>query len=109
MQAIVSLVQALAWPLLVLAVFIVLRREVKQFLMKVGQVQFKAPGGFEATAVTQQELQAAASLGAAAAKSPDTSASEQDVRTMQGHAREIASVVSRVAATPRQLAGAHVL
>jgi CheY-like chemotaxis protein len=109
MQTVVSLVQALAWPILVLAVFLVLRREVKQFLTKVGQVQFRAPGGFEATAVTQQELQAAASLGAAAAKSPDAGASGQDPQATKSHAREIASVVSRVGATPMQLAGADVL
>ena len=72
-------------------------------------MQFKAPGGFEATAVTEQELQAAASLGAAAAMSTDERVSEQDPQAMQSHAREIASVVSRVAATPRPLAGAHVL
>jgi CheY-like chemotaxis protein len=109
MQTVVALVQALAWPLLVLAVFVVLRREVKQFLAKVGQVHIKAPGGFEATAAIHQELQAAASLGAAAAKSAGAEVGEQDPQTTHGHAKEIASVVSRAAAAPNKVSGAQVL
>lgn len=92
-EVIVTLVQALSWPLLVLFILIYFGKPLKKFLSDVGEFTFKAgASGLEATAKRQQ-IEAAALLGAAAAK-PAESTGEQKTPDVD-NAREIADVVSR--------------
>lgn len=75
-EAISTLVDALGWPLLVLFILLYFGSPLKKFLSDVGEFTFKAgTSGLEATAKRQQ-IEAAALLGAASAKS-DTSSGEK--------------------------------
>ena len=97
-EAIVSLAQALCWPVIVLLVIVYFGTPLKRFLRDVGEFTFKAgTAGLEATA-RRQQFEAAALLGAASAKSgtPPTEKLVPD----EEKAREIASVVSQ-AVRPR--------
>lgn len=88
-----ALVQALIWPLVVLFILIYFGNPLKKFLSDIGEFSFKAgASGLEATAKRQQ-IEAAALLGAASTKSPESldGRKPSDVE----NAREIADVVSR--------------
>ena len=108
MEAVVALIQALVWPLVVMAIFLVLRQEVKGFLHRVGQVQLKA-GGFEAIATAQQAAESASSLAFAVAKGSGQGTPEQSPEELASQVREIASIVGKAAASPKKLAGGQVL
>lgn len=107
---IVSLVQALSWPLIVLFILLYLGEPLKKFLKDIGEFTFKAgASGIEATAKRQQ-IEAAALLGAASASKPTDAGGEAQVPDEQ-RARDIANLVSQ-AVKPRafqRLAEAPVL
>lgn len=64
-QLIVSFVQVIIWPLVILIILIFLRTPLKKFLENIGEINLKA-GPFETTAKRQQQLiEASTSLGAA--------------------------------------------
>ncbi|MGH2354539.1 MAG: response regulator [Chloroflexota bacterium] len=113
LKAVLSLAQALIWPLIVLFVVLYFGRQVKGFLRDAGEFSFKAgAAGFEATAKRQQ-IEAAAALGAAAAKRQAPGAEPQQGGTPAPDAatREIADIVSEATRprAARRLAGASVL
>ncbi|RPJ55053.1 MAG: response regulator [Dehalococcoidia bacterium] len=109
-EAIVALIQALGWPLLVLFLAIYFGAPLKKFLSNIGEFTLKAgTSGLEATAKRQQ-IEAAALLGAASASKP-SDASGVKTPPDEEKAREIANVVSQ-AVKPnslRRLAEASVL
>jgi CheY-like chemotaxis protein len=91
-EAVTGLVSALAWPLLVFVVLLRFRAPIAAFLANMESFSFKAPG-VEATA-KQRQMEAAASLGAAAAAKGATDADALDVGSVVGSlpgAREQAS------------------
>jgi CheY-like chemotaxis protein len=107
---IVSLIQALSWPLIVLFILLYLGEPLKKFLKDIGEFTFKAgASGIEATAKRQQ-IEAAALLGAAAANKSTDSQGEAKVPDEQ-KARDIANVVSQAVkpGTFQRLAEAPVL
>jgi len=108
-EAIVSLAQALGWPLIVLFIILYFGAPLKRFLRDVGEFTFKAgTSGLEATAKRQQ-IEAAALLGAASAK-PSVSTTEKPVPDEE-KSRGIANVVDQMGRPRviRRLAGASVL
>ncbi|MDL1895179.1 response regulator [Anaerolineae bacterium CFX7] len=107
LAVIVSLIQAIAWPLFALLVFMNLRSPLKKFVDNAGEVSVKGLG-VEATA--KRQLEAAALLGAASVSKETLGASGSSAPD-QGRAREIANVVSQAGKTEvvRQLSEATVL
>ena len=85
----VSLVQVCIWPLLLLFILLFLGGSLKKFLQNMGEFTLKAStSGIEATA-KREKIEAAALLGAAAAKNPsDEKLVDED------KARQIAQTVS---------------
>jgi CheY-like chemotaxis protein len=62
---IISFLQVVAWPIVILIILFILRNPLKQFLGNIGEINLKA-GPFETTAKRQQQLlEASTSLGAA--------------------------------------------
>ena len=108
-EVILALVQALIWPLVVLFILIYFGNPLKKFLSDIGEFSFKAgASGLEATAKRQQ-IEAAALLGAASTRSPESPDGQKPSDVEQ--AREIADVVSRNVQPQRlrRLADASVL
>jgi CheY-like chemotaxis protein len=105
-QGAVAIVQALVWPSVVVVLIVSVRREIGQFLINVSEFRLKGPG-FEASASTQHQFEAAVSLGAAAAKPPQGSAAQSSPEIIESRIADIASMVRH--ATPRFLAGASIL
>ncbi|MGB8648439.1 MAG: response regulator [Anaerolineae bacterium] len=103
LTVIISLVQALVWPFLVLFVLLRFRTPLENFLGRMTQVSIKGPGG-EITVISQLEI--AASLGAATAKDGASSSGPSAQK-----AREIANLVSRStqAGTAKTLSDARIL
>lgn len=90
-EAFSTLIGALGWPLLVLFILLYFGTPLKKFLSDVGEFTFKAgTSGLEATAKRQQ-IEAAALLGAASARS-DPSAEKSPTSEVKG--RDIADIVS---------------
>lgn len=97
-QAIVPLIQALIWPLLIIFILIYLGAPLKKFMESIGEFTFKAgASGFEATAKKQQ-LEAAIALGAAEANKVGTSENKQALDKEK--VQDIVEAVSR-AITPK--------
>ena len=97
LKAISAFCGAISWPLVVLFILLYFAPPLKRFLHDVGEFSFKAGAtGLEATA--KRQMEAAALLGAASAKSdrPKANGVEAD------EARDIAQVVSQ-AVQPRAL------
>lgn len=64
-DVVISFLQVIAWPLVILIILLILRSPLKQFLENIGEINLKA-GPFETTARRQQQIiEASASLGAA--------------------------------------------
>lgn len=110
-QAVAALVQALGWPLLVLFLVLYFGTPLKKFLMDLSEFSFKAgASGLEATAKSKQ-IQAAALLGAASAKTEADTSPDAGQAPAEDKAQQIAAVVSQ-AVQPRsirRLAGSSVL
>jgi CheY-like chemotaxis protein len=106
-KLIIDLIQAAAWPAVVVGIAIAFRVPMTRFLNNLSELSFKA-GGIEATA-KRATIEAAAALGAATARnaSSGSEGSSSDARD----AAHIASVVSHAAEprAARRLAGANVL
>jgi CheY-like chemotaxis protein len=64
-DVVISFLQVIAWPLVILTILLILRVPLRKFLENIGEINLKA-GPFETTAKRQQQLiQVSASLGAA--------------------------------------------
>lgn len=95
-QAIVPLIQALIWPLLILFILIYLGTPLKKFMESIGEFTFKAgTSGLEATAKRQQ-IEAAAALGAAEANKAGTSANKQapDTEKVQDIVKAVSQTIT---------------
>ncbi len=66
LETLLSFLQAISWPLVILIIVLVLRAPLKKFLGDIIEINLKA-GPFETTAKRQQIIEVAASLGAATA------------------------------------------
>lgn len=92
--AVIPLIQALSWPLIVLFILIAFGGPIKRFLESLEQFTFKADlSGLEASARTQQ-IEAAALLGAAAASKAEKSPTGEGL-DRSDWAHDIASAVSQ--------------
>ncbi len=78
-QVLVSLISVISWPLVVLFIVVFLGKPIKEILTGVSELSLKA-GGFEAKA-KRQEMEVAASLGAAVAKKESESPSDNQIFT----------------------------
>jgi CheY-like chemotaxis protein len=74
----ISLLQAVIWPLLILAILFVLRTPIKKFLGDMIEVNLKA-GPLETTARRQQAIEAATLLGAATARWQGTTEGSEQI------------------------------
>lgn len=64
-EVVISFLQVIGWPLVILIILLILRNPLKKFLENIGEINLKA-GPFETTAKRQQQLiVASTSLGAA--------------------------------------------
>ncbi len=66
LETLLSFLQAISWPLVILIIVLVLRAPLKKFLGDIIEINLKA-GPFETNAKRQQIIEVAASLGAATA------------------------------------------
>lgn len=92
-EVLVSLVNAVAWQLVVVFIVIFLGKPLKKIISNVSEFSFKA-GEFEAQAKTR-EIEAAAAIGAAIAKK-DSELSTEDETSIEHESFEIAGLVNRV-------------
>ena len=76
-KVLVSLISEISWPLVVLFIVVFLRKPIKEILSSVSEISMKA-GGFEAQA-KRQEIEVAASLGAAVGKQESESPSDNQI------------------------------
>jgi len=110
MEVFITLVQAVAWPAIVVFFLLYFGVPLKKFLADMAEFRLKAgPAGIEASAKRQQ-VEAAALLGAAAAQKQGQVEGEAPVAD-EDRAREIAKVVGQ-AAKPKaegKLLGASIL
>jgi CheY-like chemotaxis protein len=104
-KVLVSLISAISWPLVTVFTLVFLGKPIKKILSNVSELSLKA-GGFEAIA-KRQEIEAAASLGAAVAQQQaavaekteawELSESQSDNRiSIENESFKIADLVSRV-------------
>src|SRR5713226_4884088 len=102
----ISFIQVIIWPLIVLIILIYLRKPLKKFLDDLIEVTFKA-GPIETTARRQQVIEAAASLGAATAHWQDAAHEIEPVLDAE-RAKEVGKLVDQLMTprTTRQLEGA---
>jgi len=94
LTVVVSLLQAISWPLIVLFILIYLGASLKKFIAKMCEFTFKAgTSGVEATAKIQQS-EAAASLGVATvlAQKQDEAQGNKQVSTLVD-VQEIAKLI----------------
>ncbi len=109
LELLISFLQTISWPLVVLIILLILRAPLKKFLGDIIEVSLKA-GPFETTAKRQQIIEVGTSLGAAIAHWKDV---EQDNKLLPDteKTKEIAKVVEHLVTpdTTRQLEGATVL
>lgn len=108
-ELLVSFLQIIIWPLVILIILFYLRTPLKRFLDDLIEVNLKA-GPIETTAKRKQIIEAAASLGAATAHWQDAAQDNQDIPDAE-KTKEIAKVVDQLVTpkTSRQLEGASVL
>ncbi|GLV57515.1 response regulator [Dictyobacter sp. S3.2.2.5] len=105
-NAIISLILGISWPLVALFLLAYLRVPIKKFIENMGEINLKA-GPIETT-VKKQTIEAAASLGAAAAVAEinEKSSTNQDLAenkiTDTDIAREVASLINQIV-TPQTL------
>jgi hypothetical protein len=92
-QVLVSLINAISWPLVVVFIVVFLGKPIKKILSDVSELSLKA-GGFEAQAKTK-EIEAAASLGAAIAKQEQESKSDYQT-SVENESLKIVGLVNRV-------------
>jgi CheY-like chemotaxis protein len=108
-ELVLSFLQVIIWPLIALIVLFYVRTPLKKFLEDLIEVNLKA-GPIETTAKRKQQIEAAASLGAATAHWQDVG---QDNRPPPDpeKTKEIARTVEQLVTphTARRLAGASVL
>jgi CheY-like chemotaxis protein len=94
-KVLVSLISAISWPLVTVFIVVFLGKPIKKILSNVSELSLKA-GGFEAIA-KRQEIEAAASLGAAVAQKQKVSESQSGNKiSTENESFEIANLVSRV-------------
>ncbi len=110
LEILVSLLQAIGWPLIALIILLYLRVPLKKFLGDIFEVTLKA-GPIETTAKRQQAIEAAASLGAATAISSKEEPKGQDSKPISESTREIAKLIdsSITSQTSRNLDKASIL
>lgn len=108
-ELLVSFLQIIIWPLVILIILFYLRTPLKRFLDDLIEVNLKA-GPLETTAKRKQIIEAAASLGAATAHWQNVAKENQD-RPDAEKTKDIAKVVDQLVTpkTSRQLEGASVL
>ena len=92
-EAIASVLQALGWPLIVIFILVYFGKPLKKFLNDVGELTLDIPGIKTNVKVQQKQIEAAALLGAASAKS--SSESKGSAESEIQNAREIAGVVGQ--------------
>ncbi len=109
LEILVSFLQIISWPLLVLIILLILRAPLKKFLGDIIEVTLKA-GPIETTAKRQQIIEVGTSLGAAIAHWKDVGQDNKPQLDTE-KTKEIAKVVEQLVTpnTTRQLAGATVL
>lgn len=112
LETLLSFLQAISWPLVILIIVLVLRAPLKKFLGDIIEINLKA-GPFETTAKRQQIIDVAASLGAATAIWQEGAQGKEQLPDKEKE-EEIANVVKVVdrLITPtasQQLEGATVL
>jgi CheY-like chemotaxis protein len=107
-DSIAAVIQALGWPLLLVFAILYFGAALKKFLNDIGELTVKGTG-WEASAKRQQ-LEAAASLGAAAVRQ-EASTTDATPKQDEEKAREIANIVSQAArpTTVRRLSNASAL
>ena len=105
MRAIISLIQVLIWPAVLLFILIYFRPSLSGFLTNLGELNFSG-FGLQATLKREQVAQAAAWLGAAQAQRTNDSPQQS-----QEKVRQAANVVSEAVAqqSPQRLREALVL
>jgi CheY-like chemotaxis protein len=108
-ELLVSFLQIIIWPLVILIILFYLRTPLKRFLDDLIEVNLKA-GPLETTAKRKQIIEAAASLGAATAHWQNVAKENQDLPDAE-KTKDIAKVVDQLVTpkTSRQLEGASVL
>ena len=106
---IISFLQVVAWPFVVLLVLVYLRKPLKKFLEDVIEVNFKA-GPIETTARRENRMVAAASLAAATTHWQDAAQGKQQEQIAE-KTKEVAKTVEQLITprTSRQLEGASIL
>jgi hypothetical protein len=93
-KVLVSLISTISWPLVTVFILVFFGKPIKKILSNVSELSLKA-GGFEAIA-KRQEIEAAASLGAAVAQKPKVSESQSGNETStENESFEIANLVSK--------------
>lgn len=98
-EALVSLIQAISWPLVVLVIVNYFGDSIKRILHNVSELSVKAgPSGVEAT--IKRKIEAAALLGAASAQKKESQSPSQKNMSAEDEAHEIADAVDR-ASHPR--------
>src|SRR5260221_6805918 len=109
LEILVSFLQIISWPLLVLIILLILRAPLKKFLGDIIEVTLKA-GPIETTAKRQQIIEVGTSLGAAIAHWKDVGQDNKPQLDTE-KTKEIAKVGEQLVTpnTTRQLAGATVL
>lgn len=92
-EALVSLISAISWPLVAVFIVVFLGNPIKAILGNLSELSLKA-GGFETQAKTK-EIEAAASLGAAVAQEKSASKPENKIAT-ENESFKIVGLVNRV-------------
>lgn len=88
-----SLIGAISWPLVIVFVLLYLGRPLRAFLQNLGEFKFKVGmGGVEAS-LTKQQAEAAAYLGAAAARRGGDGSASSPVEQAQGIANAVTQAV----------------
>jgi CheY-like chemotaxis protein len=108
-ETVVSLLQAIIWPLIIVIILLTLRIPLKKFLGDIIEVTLKA-GPIETTAKRQQIIEVGTSLGAASAHWRDAAQDDTTQPDIE-KTKEIAKLVEQLITpnTARQLEGAIVL
>ena len=103
-ETVISLLQAIIWPLIIVIILLTLRIPLKKFLGDIIEVTLKA-GPIETTAKRQQIIEVGTSLGAASAHWRDVT--QPDIEKTKAIAKLVEHLITP--ATARQLEGTIVL
>lgn len=88
-RAIAALLEAVIWPVILVTLLVVFGDSVRSFIADLGQVTLSA-GGVDVTATRQQEMKAAALVGAATVRKPsEETADMTDAESAQTIAAEL--------------------